>query len=117
MGSLGVILAVASGILLLFPDVIIPTWPWTLSPLTARVMSAMFALSGTVAIGVAHNRQWDAARIPLQAQALAIILILIGMIRASSEISPASWGSWLFIAGLLMVLSMIVWANIEGRRT
>jgi hypothetical protein len=33
--------------------VMIEIWPWTLSPLTSRVMAAMFALAGGVALGIA----------------------------------------------------------------
>lgn len=116
MGSLGAVLAIVSLILLIIPNLLIPTWPWTLSPLTARVMAAMFALSGFVALGVAINRYWSAARIPLQAQAIAVILILVALIRASTEIFWQSWGSWLFVAGLLSVLVLILWGTIEGRR-
>lgn len=116
IGSLGAVLVVVSLILLIAPNGLIPTWPWTLSPLTARVMAAMFALSGLVALGVAINKDWSVARIPLQAQAIAVILILIALFRAPAEILWQSWGSWLFVAGLLTVLALIMWGNIQGRR-
>jgi hypothetical protein len=67
IGILGSVLVVSSLILLIVPEAMIPAWPWTLTPLTARVMAAMSALAGMVGIGVAVDRSWEPARIPLQA--------------------------------------------------
>ena len=116
MGSLGSVLLVASMVLLVAPHLLIPTWPWTLSPLTARVMAAMFALTALVALGVAREGSWSAARTPLRAQALASLFILIGLLRALPEIFWNRWGSWLFVAGLLLSLALIVWGHVEGRK-
>jgi hypothetical protein len=44
IGLAGVLAAVAGVVLFLFPALAIDIWPWTLTPLTARVMSAIFAL-------------------------------------------------------------------------
>jgi hypothetical protein len=117
IGGLGAVLATVSVVLLLFPEVMIPTWPWVLSPLTARVMSAMFALAGLVGLGVAVDRRWSSASIPLEAQGLSIILMLVAIVRAYNEILWSQWESWLFVAGLLLVLSVIGWAALQSRRS
>lgn len=93
IGALGAILTTVSVILLVFPEVLVPTWPWTLSPLTARVMAAMFALSGLVGLGIAIDRRWSSARIIFQAQAISIILILVAIVRAQDEIAWSRWES------------------------
>jgi hypothetical protein len=110
IGSLGAVLAAASVILLIAPQVMIPVWPWTLSPLTGRVMAAMFALPGLVGLGVAGDGHWSSASIIFQAQVLSILLFLVAMVRASDEIQWSQLGSWTFLAGLLLVMLIIGWA-------
>jgi hypothetical protein len=117
IGALGAILTTVSVILLVFPEVLVPTWPWTLSPLTARVMAAMFALSGLVGLGIAIDRRWSSARIIFQAQAISIILILVAIVRAQDEIAWSRWESWLFVAGQLLVLAFIGWAALQSRKS
>ena len=56
LGVLGAVLAAVSLLLLLFPQALIPSWPWPLSPLTARVLAAEFMLPGLVGLGVARRR-------------------------------------------------------------
>ena len=116
LGTLGAILTAVSLMLLVFPDVMIPTWPWTLTQLTARVMAAMFALSGLVGLGIAVDRRWTSARIIFQAQAISIILILAAIVLARDEIEWSHWQSWLFIIGQLLVLAFIGWAALQSRQ-
>lgn len=115
-GVLGVVLIAASLLLLLLPEIMIPTWPWALNPLTARVLSAMFALPGCVELGVALDRRWGSARTPLQAQAVSIPLILLAMLRAQGDINWSKWESWLFVSGLLLVLAVTGWAALWSRK-
>ena len=117
IGGIGVVLAISSAILLVVPQVMIAIWPWTLSPLTARVMAAMFALPGLVGIGVASDGRWSSARIIFEAQAISIALFLLAMVRAAGEIQWGQLGSWTFVAGLLLVLGLIGWAAMGARRS
>lgn len=102
--------------LLIAPQILIPTWGWTLSPLTARIMSAMFALSGMVGLEVAYDRHWSSARFVVQAQNISIVLILLAMLPAYRDIFWAYWGTWLFISGLLVALGVKNWAYLASRR-
>jgi hypothetical protein len=104
VGGFGLVLATVSAILVIAPDLLIPTWPWTLTPLTARVLGAMFALSGLVGIGIALDRRPRAARAIVEAQAIAIVGILLGLVRAPQEIDWAAPTSLLFAGGMLAVL-------------
>jgi len=109
-GLLGAVLIVASLVLLLFPQVMIPAWPWALTTLTARVLSAMFALSGTVGLGVATDRRWSSAGYIFQAQVILIVLILLAMALNRGQIAWSKVGSWTFTLGLLGELVLIGWA-------
>jgi hypothetical protein len=116
IGVLGGVLTAASLVLFLFPGVMVPVWPWTLSPLTARVMAAMFALPGVVGLGIAIDRHWSSASLLFQAQVVAIVLMLVAALRARAEIDWSQPLSWLFVASLLLTLGLIGWASWAYRR-
>jgi hypothetical protein len=118
LGSVGVVNVAISLMLFVLPDAMLTMWPWTLSPLTARVMSAMFALPGLVALGLASDERWSAARIILEAQALSIALILIAALRAWSDFKPNGAATWLFIGGLsgLLIGIVAVYLGMEAKR-
>lgn len=114
--TLGVVFVVVGVLLLVVPDLVIPTWPWTLSPLTARVMSAMFTLTGLIAAGIALDGRWSATHRILQAQGVAVTLILLGVILARDDWDWSRAASWFFLAGLVLVLVLVVTVLALGRK-
>jgi hypothetical protein len=106
-GAVGAVMLLSSAILLIFPQLMIPAWPWTLSPLTARVMAAMFALPGLVGLGVAVDGRWSSASIIFQAQAISILFFLFAIVLDINEVQWGQLGSWTFLAGLLLVVALI----------
>jgi hypothetical protein len=119
LGGVGALTLIISLLLFLFPQAMIAVWPWTLTPLTARVVGAMFALPGLVGLGIALDRRWSAARLILQAQAISIAFILIAALRAWSDFNPANLATWLFIGGLsgLLIGIVILFAGVERKRS
>jgi hypothetical protein len=118
IGAAGLATAAISLLLFLQPGLMIGVWPWSLSPLTARVVGAMFALPGLVGLGIATDRRWSAARTILEAQAFSIVIILIAAVRARSDFDPSRAATWLFIGGLsaLLVGIAIVYVSLEAKR-
>jgi hypothetical protein len=100
LGVVGVVALAISLFLFLQPQWMMTVWPWTLTPLTARVAGAMFALPGLVGLGLATDRRWSSARIILQAQAFSIAFILIAAVRSWSDFNSSDIATWLFIGGL-----------------
>lgn len=113
---LGAVMTLVSLALFISPQVLISTWGWTLSPLTARVMSAKFALSGLVGLEVGYDRHWSSVQTIMTAQVISILLFFAAMIPAASDIRWTQWGTWLFIAGLVAVLGVDLWAYLFSRR-
>ena len=118
IGIIGLITLAVSLLLFLQPDLMIRQWPWMLTPLTARVVGAMFALPGVVGLGVALEQRWSAARIILEAQAFSIVMILIATARAWSDFEQSNAITWLFVGGLsfLLVALAALYVGIEIRR-
>lgn len=117
LAGVGLVMVSASLVLLVFPQIMIPIWPWTLTPLTARVTAAMFALPGLVGLFVARDGRWSSASVIFQAQVVSILFILLAVARATSEIRWDHWGIWLFLGGLVATLLLIIWSALQkGRR-
>ncbi|MCX6060609.1 MAG: hypothetical protein NTW69_21025 [Chloroflexi bacterium] len=112
IGAIGVVTLGISLFLFLQPMIMIGLWPWTLTPLTARVMGAMFALPGVVGLGIAFDMRWSAANIILQSQSFSILLILIAAVRAWRDFDWTKLTSWMFVIGLGLMLISIIILNI-----
>lgn len=112
IGVVGVITILISGLLFLQPALMIAVWPWQLSPLTARVVSAMFVLPGLVGLGIAVDSRWSSSRLILQSQAFSIVFILIGALRAWGDFNQSSPASYLFVGSLVLLLIGIVAVNL-----
>lgn len=117
-GAVGAITLLTAATLFALPALMIGWWPWALSPLTARVMGAMFALPGLVGLGIAADRRWSAARLILEAQSLSIVFILIAAARDWADFdqaNPLSWGFVIFLAAILLG-NAAVYMAVEARR-
>jgi len=108
VGAIGAVTLVISLFLFLKPTLMIGVWPWTLTPLTARVMGAMFSLPGIVALGVALDARWSSAKLILQSQSFSILLILTAAALSRRDFNWIAPGSWLFVAGLTGMLAGII---------
>ena len=114
--SVGVsrIIAVVGGLslltgmfLFLLPSRAVTIWPWTLTPLTARVLGAIFCL-GLAGLGVVFDRRWSSARVLLQVAALMLALIVLAGARATGEFDSANAMTWLISGGFVAVLAAVV---------
>jgi hypothetical protein len=115
LGGLSVLTAL---FLFLVPGRAAAIWPWTLTPLTARVMGAIFAL-GIAGLGAPADRRWSSARILLQVAALMLTLILAAGVRARSDLDPANAVTWLIGIGFTAVLVAIAifYARMQAQAT
>jgi hypothetical protein len=90
LGVVGAAIASASMVLFVVPDVGIDNWPYTLTPLTTRITAAVLALYGSVWLSVALYGTSTAARIPLQAHALGLAVLVIAVVRGEDAVD---WGN------------------------
>ena len=106
IGVIGAMVLVFGLLAFGLPNVMLGLWAWALTPLTARVIGAWFVLPGVGGLSIARYARWSAARIPVQSQALGLVLILAGAVRARDDFDPAKATTWIFAA--LMCLSLVV---------
>jgi hypothetical protein len=105
LGAVVVLTAIA---LFIAPAAVASVWPWPLTPLTARVCGAMFALTGVFGITIPLDPRWSSARIAFQSLAVAQVLILVGVVRAWDEFNSGNAVSWLFVIGMCALLAGVV---------
>jgi hypothetical protein len=98
------LLAVADGaFLFVTPLRAIDAWAWTLTPLTSRVLGAIFML-GLAGIGVLVDPRWSATRLMLQVQCFMMTLILVAAIRAHDQFDTSRALTWLLLVGFVGAL-------------
>lgn len=104
IGVVGVAAAAMSATLFLAPQRAVDYWPWLVTPLTARVMGAIFAL-GIAAIGGFTERRWSCLKIMLQVEIFMLTLIFVAAVRAHSEFDTGRPLTWVFAVGFVGVLA------------
>ncbi|WP_344809868.1 hypothetical protein [Microlunatus ginsengisoli] len=105
--AIGVVggLALLQGIVLFVaPAIMIPHWPWPLTPLTARVVGAIFCL-GCAGLRTWRDRRWSSIALLLDVSVIMIAAILLAAIRARHEFDPTRPLTWLLAAGFVAVLA------------
>lgn len=117
-----VVVGVAAGasalLMYLFPSRAVRDWPWHLTPLTARMLGAIFAL-GIAGIGAAWERRWSAARIPVEVACIMLGLLLIAGARAHAQFDTANSLTWLLLVGFgaSTAALMLLYLRMEARST
>lgn len=104
MAATGALALTMALFLFLLPQQAIDVWPWTTTPLTSRVLGAIFAL-GVAQLGVLTDARWSAARLMLQVQVGMLALILIAAARANADFDGSNPLTWLLLAGFAASLA------------
>jgi hypothetical protein len=102
-------------VMFVWPDTMIPIWPWALTPLTARVLAATFCL-GAAGAGSWLDPRWTSVRLMLQVEALMLVLMLVAAVRASDEMLPSHALTWPLLAGVLLTLAGSAWLWVRYER-
>lgn len=116
VGAVGLV-ALVQGIVMFFaPSVVIDLWPWPLTPLTCRVLGAVFCL-GCAGIAAWRDPRWSSIRLMLQVEMLMLVLMLVAAVRARDEMIAGRPMTWLLLVGVVLTLagSGYLWAHHEVR--
>jgi hypothetical protein len=103
-GAIGLITLGVGLALFLVPDRVAELWPWTLTPLTGRVLGAWGVGLGMVFANAARSNDRMRMRGPVAGLALFGTLHLLAMARHGSDVAwgePAAWVYAAFLAACL----------------
>lgn len=93
--------------LFISPGVLIPLWPWTMTPLTTRVLAAMFMLPAVLSLEIALDPRWSYARRLLEAQFISLVLFVIAILRDQADIDHTSLIYQAFLGLILVSISAL----------
>lgn len=98
------------------PTAFIDRWPWPLTPLTGRVIAAVFCLGGA-GLGAWRDARWSSLRLMLQVEVVMLVLILVAAVRAHDEMASGRDLGWPLLVGALLMLagSGYLWTRYELR--
>jgi hypothetical protein len=110
----GLVALVQGVVMFVAPGAVVDLWPWPLTPLTCRVIAAVFCLGGA-GVNAWLDPRWSSLRLMLQVEVLMLVLILIGVVREHSEIMAGRALTWPLLLGALLMLagSARLWSRYE----
>ena len=106
-GVLGLVITLSAVALFVAPGPMIESWPWAVSPLTARVLAGWFALFGVVNGVVVLDPRWSGARVLVQSQLLGFALVLLGVARAWEDFDTENPLTWAVVGGMALYLTLV----------
>lgn len=86
VGAFGVVQVGAALAFFVFPSLAMGWWPWSLSPLTTRTLSAFLAFVGIVWLAFLFEGRWSALRLHVESATLGLVLVAVGLLRASGDL-------------------------------
>lgn len=103
LGVTGALAVATCTTLFIAPGTLIPWWPWILTPLTARVMGAIFSL-GIGGFLVAADGRWSAAKVMFEVQGVMFVLFLVAGFASRNDIDLSKPLTRTLIPGLGITL-------------
>jgi len=91
----GISLTLGAVIIFIFPGLIIPSFPWKLTPLTARSLSGWLILTGTMLLFISRENNCTHARLATPMLILILPALLMQMLRYAHEVNWASPVLWI----------------------
>jgi hypothetical protein len=100
LGGVGAAVACVALLGFALPQTTIALWPWTLTPLTAQIVTTVMALFASLWVSVALRGSKTAARIPLEAHALGLAFLLVAAARGHGDIDWTNPLAAVLVAGV-----------------
>lgn len=104
MAATGGLAGLTGLFLFVLPQRALAVWPWEVSPLTSRVLGAIFLL-GIAGLGVITDPRWSAARLMLRVEVFMLALILFAATRAYGDFDAHNPMTWLLLAGTVAAVA------------
>jgi hypothetical protein len=96
---LGVFLTAVAVLVFFFPNLLIPIFPWQLTPLTARSLSGWLIAVGTIMLAMYFENNSTRARLATPMFILILPTLLLQMIRYTDQVD---WGNLVLWIGLIL---------------
>ena len=101
VGAGGVVQGTAALAFFVHPPLAMGWWPWPLSPLTTRTISAFLAFVAVVWLAFLWEERWSALRLHVQSVLAGLVLVAVGLVVAGEDLT-GSTTAVAVVAGLLL---------------
>lgn len=98
------------------PEIVINTWPWTLSTLTARVMCGWIALLGVGAFTMSLEKRWSGWKVPLESIAIWHTWVFVAAFMNPSDFKTGLVNWYTISIGMLLIGIFVFYPMMEMRR-
>lgn len=118
VGLVGLTGLVVSLLLFVAPGLMIEIWPWSLSALTARVISAQFVVFSLFSLAAYLDPRWESLRLVIRSELPAPVFFLIAMAASWNDFDNANPLTWVFAFNVVVVFVIGVpamYVYMEGR--
>ena len=114
---LGAAAVIAAAVFFLSPQTGIDLWPWTLTPLTARVLASFTFQVGVGALLLSTDPRWSGWRLLIQTFFVATAFLLVGAVRAFDDFDTGNVLTYAYLGGLVAadVGLLLLYRRHEGR--
>jgi hypothetical protein len=114
-GLAGVVALVIGTAMFVSPGTWIDHWPWLLTPLTCRVVAAVFCL-GSAGIGVWLDPRWSTLGLMLEVAIIMLGLMLVAIVRAHAQFATDHVLTWPLLVGISFEWAGSVYLRVSHRR-
>ena len=104
-GALQLLLAL---LVLVRPELVMSNWPWKLTPLTARTLSAFLSFPAVTLLCLLFDDRWSSFRIPLQTATVGLVLVALAAVRARGDLGGPGYSVALFVVSLSVAIVLLV---------
>lgn len=101
VGGAGAVQLGVSGVLFVRPSVLVPSWPWPLTPLTARTVAAFLAFIAVVWLAYWFEARWSALELPTLGASVGLWLVAVAALRGREEFAALPDPSTVVFVGAL----------------
>lgn len=115
-GTAGCLQLAFALVLFVSPETVSGRWPWTLSPLTARTLSAFVAFPAVTWLCLLFERRWSAFEIPFGTATIGLALVALAAVRAAGEFDGSRPEVWAYRGVLVAALVGLVALQLVLRR-
>jgi hypothetical protein len=118
LALVGAAASVTGLVLFAVPQLLIGTWAWEVTPLTARIVGAVLTLPGMVNVWMLRDARWTAFRQVFQAQLVSLGCIVLALVVRSGDLEWERPSAWLFTVGIVVSAAAYVafYVAMERRR-
>jgi hypothetical protein len=98
------------------PTLVIPHWPWALTPLTARSLAGFASFPAVAYLCFAFDRRWSSFQLPIETAMLGMAFIGVAAIRAHEQFHGSAFLVWGWRVGLVVAFVLLATLRLAMAR-